>query len=136
MAKKSTGSKKAAKKAPKKAAKKTLKKTVKKSVKKVAKKAVKKAAKKTVKKAVKKAVAMGMAAEGVPCIPREEAGPLVMGDAGSAVSVSTPLGTLFPDEDRRRQFCACVSERSGVDPSRFPCAVGTTLQDVIRAISC
>lgn len=71
-----------------------------------------------------------------PCLPRPQAVLLVRSCGTDDFPLSTRLGDLFPDPNRRLQFCQCVANGVPIDRSEIPCTAGTTLQQVVDAISC
>jgi hypothetical protein len=71
-----------------------------------------------------------------PCLPRPQAVVLVRSCGTDDFALSTPLGNIFPDPSQRLQFCQCVADGVPIDRSEIPCSAGTTLQQVVDAISC
>lgn len=71
-----------------------------------------------------------------PCLPRPQAVALVRSCGSGDFALSTPLGNIFPDPNQRLQFCQCVADGVPIDRSEIPCSAGTTLQQVVDAISC
>ena len=71
------------------------------------------------------------------CLPTPEAIDLVFScDVPEDLPLSTKLGDLFPDSNRRNQFCQCVADGVPTSRSNIPSGSGKTLQDVVDAIKC
>lgn len=72
------------------------------------------------------------------CLPYPQAETLVY-NCGSpeadGMSSSTPLGNLFRG-GRLASFCQCVKNGVPAPPPTVPCSTGSTLQNVIDAITC
>jgi hypothetical protein len=78
------------------------------------------------------------AAAATHCLELPEAVTLVCGcgKVPNDVSLSTPLGQLFPSPTARSAFCQCVADGVPIDRSQIPCGATNTLQDVVDAIKC
>jgi hypothetical protein len=72
------------------------------------------------------------------CLPLPKAVLLVVSchGQGPSIPLSTKLGTLFPLQARRDQFCQCVADGVPTQRSQIPCGASNTLQDVVDAIKC
>jgi hypothetical protein len=131
------------------AAKKGVKKTVRKTARRAKKSGPKRAgSKRATKKGATKngatrkratsappAAAAAVTGAAVPCVPASQAFALVMACAGQRFDVDTKLKDVFGDE-RRLQFCQCVSNRSGVPAGQVACQPSSTFGDVMDSISC
>jgi hypothetical protein len=81
---------------------------------------------------------LALEAAAKPCLPLPEAVTLVRAcsKAPADLPLSTPLGQLFPTSTTRNSFCQCVANGVPIDRTEVPCGAGTTLQDVVDAITC
>ena len=71
------------------------------------------------------------------CKPLPEAIDLVFScGVPENVSLGEKLGTLFPGQRARDQFCQCVANGVPTKRSDVPCGANNTLQDVVDAIKC
>ncbi|HEV2964463.1 MAG TPA: hypothetical protein VG649_21730 [Candidatus Angelobacter sp.] len=50
--------------------------------------------------------------------------------------LSEKLGTLFPSQRARDQFCQCVAKGVPTKRSNIPCGANNTLQNVVDSIKC
>jgi hypothetical protein len=75
------------------------------------------------------------AATAVPCVPASRVFRLVMDCAGQDFDVDTKLRDVFGDE-RRQQFCQCVSDTSRVPVGQISCGPSNTFGDVMDSITC
>lgn len=69
------------------------------------------------------------------CVPAAEAHVIVRKCAGAPFDIDTKLSDVFTD-NKREQFCQCVSDESGVPRAHVACAPSSTFGNVIDSISC